>query len=146
MSKKEREVEKWITVNGTRVPIFKDGSIGGPKELRDKLKVSQSKKTENTSVSHYTESQLKDAAFRKEALAEMKRYERNWNYYSAKERRDISPNGVKELRSRIKEIENYEKAQNPYTNSYGAERGGAYQLLTERGYEFVGGKWRKKKG
>lgn len=36
--KQEKEVERWVTVNGARVPIFKDGSIGGPKELRDKLK------------------------------------------------------------------------------------------------------------
>ena len=56
---------------------------------------------------YYTESQLKDSEFRESALAEMKRYERNWSFYSAKERRNISPNGVGELRKRIKEIENY---------------------------------------
>jgi len=64
---------------------------------------------------YYTESELKDAQFRKDALAEMNRYERNWSSYSLKERRNISPNGVKELRNRIKEIENYEKASKANT-------------------------------
>lgn len=36
--KQEKEIERWVTVNGARVPIFKDGSIGGPKALRDKVK------------------------------------------------------------------------------------------------------------
>lgn len=178
--KQEKEVEKWVTINGARVPIFKDGSIGGPKELRDKLKASKDKKSadkketesfvvdydlqkaldkkdakrakshekyvakkkdnieaakkalkagedtpktkeeakalvdkykkETEKPKYYTESELKDEKFRKDALEEMNRYERNWSYYSAKEKKNISPNGVKELRARIKEIENYEKA------------------------------------
>jgi len=40
----QKEVEKWITVNGARVPIFKDGSIGGPKALRDKVKAREEKR------------------------------------------------------------------------------------------------------
>lgn len=38
MAKQEKEVEKWVTMNGVRVPIFKDGSVGGPKAIRDKIK------------------------------------------------------------------------------------------------------------
>lgn len=45
MAKQEKEIERWVTVNGARVPIFKDGSIGGPKALRDKVKATQDKKT-----------------------------------------------------------------------------------------------------
>lgn len=51
MAKQEKEIERWVTVNGARVPIFKDGSIGGPKALRDKIKANQKKKSssdENT--------------------------------------------------------------------------------------------------
>lgn len=51
MAKQEKEIERWVTVNGARVPIFKDGSIGGPKALRDKVKANQKKKSssdENT--------------------------------------------------------------------------------------------------
>lgn len=43
MAKQEREVERWITVNGVRVPIFKDGSVGGPKAIADKIKNKTSK-------------------------------------------------------------------------------------------------------
>lgn len=42
--KQEKEIERWVTVNGARVPIFKDGSVGGPKALRDKVKAVQKKK------------------------------------------------------------------------------------------------------
>ena len=66
-------------------------------------------KKEKYTPTHYTKSELEDAQFRKDALAEMKRYERNWSFYSAKEKRNISPEGIKGLRDRIKEIENYEK-------------------------------------
>lgn len=180
--KQEKEVERWITVNGARVPIFKDGSVGGPKELRDKLKAHSEKKSskEDFVISkesadlqlkkdeekylknqkrkasklqkakdkyeankeeslkrsiaksqelskqisnndseykskYYAESQLKDEKWRKDALEEMRRYERNWNYYPLKERREISPNGVKDLRARIKDLENYEKASKANT-------------------------------
>lgn len=211
MAKQEREVERWITVNGARVPIFKDGSVGGSKAFQEAYKKAQSKnkntksfhentaidgtpiiteytklkdvldagytmvdgmtwepitdkltdsqvrskfeggeigfikktkkeeakkakqinddfdtkekqikqneverdrlngKATNSNLHYYTESQLNDETFRKEALDEMKRYERNWSYYSKKEKQNISPDGVKELRKRIKEIEDYEK-------------------------------------
>ena len=29
MTMAEREIEKWVTINGARVPIYKDGSMGG---------------------------------------------------------------------------------------------------------------------
>lgn len=129
MAKQEKEVERWVTVNGARVPIFKDGSVGGPKALRDKVKAKEGSKaqpakakaekaeasttkaeaTKTNKSRFYTESQLQDEEFRKNALEEMKRYEKNWSAYSLKERRNISPNGVKELRERIKELENYDK-------------------------------------
>lgn len=38
--KPEKEIERWITVKGARVPIFKDGSFGGPKALREMLQKS----------------------------------------------------------------------------------------------------------
>lgn len=43
MAKQEKEIERWVTMNGVRVPIYKDGSIGGPKELRDKIKAKDKK-------------------------------------------------------------------------------------------------------
>lgn len=46
MAKQEKEVERWITVNGARVPIFKDGSVGGPPALRKKVESSLKKKSE----------------------------------------------------------------------------------------------------
>lgn len=62
------------------------------------------------SPKYYSESQLKDETFRKNALEEMRRYENNWNFYTAAHKRDISPEGISGLRKRIKEIEDYEKA------------------------------------
>ena len=41
--KQEKEIERWVTVNGARVPIFKDGSVGGPKAIADKIKKSGKK-------------------------------------------------------------------------------------------------------
>lgn len=58
---------------------------------------------------YYTNMDLEDEQFRKDALAEMRRYQRNWEFYDSKEKRNISPNGYKELEARIKEIEDYEK-------------------------------------
>lgn len=43
MAKQEKEIERWVTMNGVRVPIFKDGSVGGPKALRDKVKAKNAK-------------------------------------------------------------------------------------------------------
>lgn len=43
-NKEEREIERWVTVNGARVPIFKDGSIGGPKALQEAYKKAQERK------------------------------------------------------------------------------------------------------
>lgn len=115
--KQEKEIERWVTVNGARVPIFKDGSIGGPKALRDKVKAKVKDSGESKKLkprpyksSYYSEDQLKDEKFRKDALDEMKKHERNWSYYPLSERKNISPNGIKELRERIKEIENYNKS------------------------------------
>lgn len=43
-----------------------------------------------------------DQEFLKEAIAEMKRYERNWSFMEAKEKRNIAPNGgIKELKQNI---------------------------------------------
>lgn len=47
-----------------------------------------------------------DKQFLKDAISEMKRYERNWNFMTTKEKRDISPGGIKELRENIKAAEN----------------------------------------
>ena len=69
---------------------------------------AEAQKAERNSVRHYGP-EIEDEQFRKDALAEMRRYKSNWDFYSAKERQNISPNGIKELDARIKEIEDYEK-------------------------------------
>lgn len=49
----------------------------------------------------------KNTNFLKDAIAEMKRYERNWNFMSASEKRNIMPvGGIKALREQIKYAEN----------------------------------------
>ena len=49
----------------------------------------------------------KNVEFLKNAIAEMRRYERNWNFMSAKEKREIMPNGgLSALRADIKNAEN----------------------------------------
>ena len=47
MAKQEKEIERWVTVNGVRVPIFKDGSVGGPKAIADKIKKNGKKESKN---------------------------------------------------------------------------------------------------
>lgn len=58
---------------------------------------------------YYGKSELEDVQFRKDALAELKRYERNWDFMSAKEKREIAPNGKKDITNRINELENYSR-------------------------------------
>lgn len=49
----------------------------------------------------------KNVEFLKNAIAEMRRYERNWNFMSVKEKREIMPNGgLSALRADIKNAEN----------------------------------------
>lgn len=36
---KEKEVEKWVTVHGKHLPIFKDGSVGGSTSLNKKSNI-----------------------------------------------------------------------------------------------------------
>ena len=67
----------------------------------------EKKKHENK----YSEAQKNDHEFVNSALEEMKRYTRNWDYMSAREKKNISPNGgLRELRAKIKELENAKKA------------------------------------
>ena len=47
-----------------------------------------------------------DKEFLKEALKEMRRYESNWSYMSANEKRNICPGGKAELKEHIKNAEN----------------------------------------
>lgn len=72
MAKQEKEIERWVTVNGTRVPIFKDGSVGGPKELRDKVKTKENERTANQTREEELKSKIKQLeknAFNKDARA-----------------------------------------------------------------------------
>lgn len=47
-----------------------------------------------------------DKQFLKESIAEMRRYERNWSFMTASQKRDISPvGGLSELRKNIKQAE-----------------------------------------
>lgn len=63
--KQEKEIEKWVTVNGARVPIFKDGSVGGPKEIRELItgkKATKAKKNIDKPQNELTDKQKKTLA------------------------------------------------------------------------------------
>ena len=47
----------------------------------------------------------KDVDFLKESLSEMRRYERNWSGMSAREKQNIAPGGISELRENIRNAE-----------------------------------------
>lgn len=47
----------------------------------------------------------KDIDFLKESLSEMRRYERNWSGMSAREKQNIAPGGISELRENIRNAE-----------------------------------------
>jgi len=77
------------------------------KAKKEAEKKDTDNKAKSSKPSHYSDSQLKDEEFRKSALKEMKRYEENWNGMSAQDRKNVGT--LKEVRERIKELENYEK-------------------------------------
>lgn len=59
----------------------------------------------------------KDINFLKEAISEMKRYERNWSFMTQRERQNISWNGIAGLREDIKNAENRLKELTSKTDS-----------------------------
>lgn len=69
-------------------------------EAVKKLRDAKAKKLDDA---YYTESEKKDKTFVRNAIEEMSRYIRNWNYLSAKEKRDIGSN-LPELKARVEEL------------------------------------------
>ena len=59
-----------------------------------------------------------NAEFMKESLSEMKRYERNWNFYTKREKQNISPNGIKALRSEISRLQSYADVPASFAANY----------------------------
>lgn len=84
-------------------------------ELNERIKNSKSEikyengRTEKTytgpKLKYYSETTLADKELVRDMLSEMRRYERNWSGMTKQEKQNISPNGIKELRARIKELE-----------------------------------------
>ena len=59
-----------------------------------------------------------DAEFMKESLSEMKRYERNWSGMSSRDKRNIAPGGIKELRSEISRLQSYMDVPASFASNY----------------------------
>jgi len=85
-------------------------SAEAQKEAKEKAKKAE-KPTSKSKLNYYTDKGKNDDEFRKNALHEMKRYENNWSGMTAREKKNISPGGIKELRARIKELEAAEKVK-----------------------------------
>jgi len=72
----------------------------------DKMWVADDTK-DSVEDSYYSENDKKDKEFVKNALSEMRRYVRNWNYMSSQDKRNIGCS-LQELQKRIKELEEVE--------------------------------------
>ena len=88
----KHDLDAFITINNLN---SKYGKVEGYKRYmagqKDSIKDAYNKYANET-----------DKQFLKEALSEMRRYERNWSGMSSKERQNISPEGIDALRQDIK--------------------------------------------
>lgn len=91
MAKQEKEIERWVTVNGARVPIFKDGSIGGPKALRDKVQ----KKIDNDPANKTDHSMIE---------ADNKKAEKESNIKKYKEKGSLRKQQENEIKKKVDNI------------------------------------------
>ena len=136
--KQEKEIERWVTVNGARVPIFKDGSIGGPKAIADKIKKSgkkESKKKDDGSkerlsvyerqlaeVNDELANQPKSKALRnEEGIRELEKKKAQLESYIAKEKKSSNSThkeeNTYENRQKLKkQIDDYRDAHRPPTD------------------------------
>lgn len=107
--KQEKEIERWVTVNGARVPIFKDGSVGGPKALRDKVKAvvkeksSDGKPLKDMSATDIGKEYLTATGERKKALLKElhnRGYRRNKDGSWGKQKDESKKDANKEAKSK----------------------------------------------
>lgn len=98
---------------------------------------AEAQKAERNVVRHYGP-EIEDEQFRKDALAEMRRYKSNWDFYTAKEKRNISPEGLRGIDTRIKEIEDYEKNLKKGSTTNGSKEVTKRDLMMAKGATKIG--------